>query len=99
MTTSITQSIRRALFLAAAAVALILLPGTAQAGSGFRRAIDAGVAGAVAGNVAGEALTGTAPPSGYYPAPYPAPMPNCTDELFQQRGAYSYWIGQRRVCR
>lgn len=98
MATSFKQSTRLALLVASAAAALVLFPPAAHAGSGYRRAIDAGVAGAVAGNVAGDALTGTMPPSGYYPAPYPAPVPNCTDELFQERGAYSYWIGQRRVC-
>lgn len=89
---------RLTLLFTSGAAALAIFPLTAQAGSGFRRAIDAGVAGAVAGNVAGEALTGTMPPSVYHPAPYPAPVPNCADELFQERGAYTYWIGQRRVC-
>jgi hypothetical protein len=91
------QAIRIALFLTAAGAALVLFPVAAHAGSGFRRAIDSGVAGAVAGGVAGSALLGAMPPS-YTPQPYPAPLPNCTDELQQERGPYSYRIGQRRVC-
>jgi hypothetical protein len=98
MGTSLNQLIRIALLLTATAAALVLFPVTAHASSNFRRAIEAGVAGAAAGDVAGNALAGSMPPRGYYPPPYPAPMPNCTDELFQKRGAYSYWIGQRRVC-
>ena len=66
--------------------------GPGHPGSEFRRSTDAGVAGAVAGDSSG--YTGYNP----QPQPYPAPMPNCTDELQQERGAYSYRIGQRRVC-
>ena len=91
------QAIRIALFLTATGAALVLFPVAAHAGSRFRRAIDSGVAGAVAGGVAGSALVGAMPPS-YSPQPYPAPLPNCTDELQQERGPYSYRIGQRRVC-
>jgi hypothetical protein len=90
-------SIRIALFLAIIAVTLLAFPVSARADSRFRRAIDAGVAGAVAGDIAGNAFTGAMPPWGY-PQPYPAPMPNCTDELQQERGPYSHRIGQRRVC-
>jgi hypothetical protein len=46
------QAIRVALFLTAAGAALVLFPVAAHAGSGFRRAIDSGVAGAVAGKCA-----------------------------------------------
>jgi hypothetical protein len=51
-------SIRIALFLAIIAVTLLAFPVTARADSRFRRAIDAGVAGAVAGDIAGNALNG-----------------------------------------
>jgi hypothetical protein len=94
---SLGQAIRITLFLTAAGAALVLFPVAAHAHSRFRRAIDSGVAGAVAGGVAGSALLGAMPPS-YAPQPYPAPLPNCTDELQQERGPYSYRIGQRRVC-
>jgi hypothetical protein len=62
-------------------------------GPGYRRAFDAGVAaGAAAGDVYG----------GYYyyaqPQQNPASMPNCTDELQQEQGAYYNRIGQRRFC-
>jgi hypothetical protein len=46
MCTSLTQLMRIALLLTAIDAALVLFPVTAHAGSGFRRAIDAGVAGA-----------------------------------------------------
>jgi hypothetical protein len=61
-------------------------------GPGYRRGFDAGLAaGAAAGDMAG----------GYnYPQPQsnPASMPNCTDELQQEQGAYYYRVGQRRFC-
>jgi hypothetical protein len=98
MLTCLNQSIKSMLFVSTFVVALITLPITAHAGSRFRGAIDAGVAGAVAGDIAGQALLGSMPPGGYYPQPYPEPMPNCTDELQQEQGAYSYRIGQRRFC-
>lgn len=94
---SLGQAIGIALFLTAAA-ALFLFPVSAYADSRFRSAIDAGVAGAVAGSVAGNALLGAMPLGGYYPPPYPAAMPNCTDELQQERGPYFNRIGQNRVC-
>jgi hypothetical protein len=46
MCTSLNQLMRIALLLTAIDAALVLFPVTAHAGSGFRRAIDAGVAGA-----------------------------------------------------
>jgi hypothetical protein len=46
MCTSLTQLMRIALLLTAIDAALVLFPVTAHAGSGFRRAIDACVAGA-----------------------------------------------------
>jgi lipoprotein-anchoring transpeptidase ErfK/SrfK len=46
MCTSLNQLMRIALLLTAIAAALVLFPVTAHAGSGFRRTIDAGVAGA-----------------------------------------------------
>lgn len=98
MRMSLDQAIRIALFLTSAAAALVLFPVSAHADSRFRGAIDAGVAGAVAGDITGQALLGSVPPGGYYPQPYPAPMPNCTDELQQERGPYFNRIGQSRVC-
>jgi hypothetical protein len=64
--------------------------GQGYLGSEYRGSLRSGAAGAFAG----QALPG----SGYYPYPYPASMPNCTDELQQERGAYSTRIGQRRFC-
>jgi L,D-transpeptidase catalytic domain len=46
MCTSLNQSMRIAFLLTAIDAALVLFPVTAHAGSGFRRAIDAGAAGA-----------------------------------------------------
>jgi hypothetical protein len=46
MCTSLNQLMRIALLLTAIDAALVLFPGTVHAGSGFRRAIDSGVAGA-----------------------------------------------------
>jgi hypothetical protein len=69
-----------------------------RGGSGFRRSIDAGSAGAVAGDIAGQPLLGSMPSGGYYPQPIQRRCQICTDELQQERGAYSYRIGQRRAC-
>jgi len=56
MLTCLNQSIKSMLFVSTFVVALMTLPITAHAGSRFRGAIDAGVAGAVAGDIAGQAL-------------------------------------------
>ncbi len=98
MPASLSQSIKSMLILSTFVAAVMAIPVTGHADSRFRSAIDAGVAGAVAGSVAGQALLGSVPPGGYYPQPYPAPMPNCTDELQQERGPYYNRIGQSRVC-
>jgi hypothetical protein len=98
MPASLGQLIKSVLFVSTFVAALMAFPATAHAHSRFRSAINAGVAGAAAGYVAGNALSGAMPQGGNYPQPNPAPMPNCTDELQQQRGPYFNRIGQRRVC-